>query len=68
MAEHLDQLLPFIGNLPLEQVYEGTITPFVDHELACGFAPKSVNNAIVLASTVLNRAARVWRNDDGTLW
>jgi hypothetical protein len=29
MAMHLDQLLPFIGNLPLAQVHDGTIEPFV---------------------------------------
>ena len=68
MAEHLDQLLPFIGDLPLEQIHEGTIRPFVNHELARGLAPKSINNAIGLAATVLNRASRVWRNDDGTPW
>lgn len=68
MAGHLDQLLPFIGALPLEQVHEGTIRPFVDHELTRGLAPKSINNAIGLASTILNRAARIWRNDDGTPW
>jgi integrase len=68
MAYHLDLLLPFIGDLPLEQVHEGTIRPFVQHELGRGVAPKSINNGIGLASTVLNRAARIWRNDDGTPW
>ena len=68
IAEHLDQLLPFIGALPLEQVYEGTLKPFVDHELARGLAPKSINNAIGVASTILNRAARVWRNEKGMPW
>ncbi|ODS22562.1 hypothetical protein AB835_13530 [Candidatus Endobugula sertula] len=66
MAEHLDQLLPFIGDLPLEQIHEGTIRPFVNHELARGLFPKSINNVIGLAATVLNRTSRVWRNDDGT--
>lgn len=68
IAGHLDQLLPFIGNLPLEQVHAGTIRLFVKHELSRWLAPKSINNAIGVASTVLNRAARVWRNDDGTPW
>lgn len=68
IAEHVDQLLPFIGRLPLEQIHQETMRPFTDHEIARGMSPKSINNVIGVASTVLNRAARIWRNDDGTPW
>ena len=67
-AMHLDQLLPTIGLLPLEQVHDGTLKSFVDHETARGMAPKSVNNALGVVSAVLNRAARVWRSEAGTPW
>jgi len=67
-AYDLDQLFPFIGQLPLELIHDGTLKPFVDHELARGKAPKSINNAIGVVSAVLNRAARVWRHEDGTPW
>jgi integrase len=67
-AMHLDQLLPTIGPLPLEQVHDGTLKPFVEAETARGLAPKSINNAIAVVSAVLNRAARVWRTDEGTPW
>ena len=53
MAMHLDQLFPFIGQLPLEQVHDGTLKAFVDHETGRGKAPKSVNNAIGVVSAVL---------------
>ena len=65
---HLDQLLPYIGPLPLEQVHDGTLKAFVDHETARGLAPKTINNAIGVVSAVLNRAARVWRSEAGTPW
>lgn len=68
MAMHLDQLFSFIGQNPLEQVHDGTLKAFIDHEIERGKAPKSVNNAIGVVSAVLNRAARVWRNEDGTPW
>jgi integrase len=68
VAMHLDQLFPFIGHEPLEQVHDGTLKAFVDHETGRGRAPKSVNNAIGVVSAVLNRAARVWRGADGTPW
>lgn len=68
MAMHLDQLLPFIGEKPLEHIHDGTLKAFVDHETKRGLAPKSVNNAIAVVSAVLNRAARVWRNEEGLPW
>lgn len=67
-AMHLDQLFPFIGHLPLERIHDGTLRPFVEHELARGLSPKTINNAIGVVSAVLNRAARVWRNADGLPW
>jgi integrase len=68
MAMHLDQLFPFIGQNHLEQVHDGTLKAFVDHETERGKAPKSVNNAIGVVSAILNRAARVWRTEDGIPW
>ena len=68
IAMNLDQLFPFIGQHPLEQIHDGTLKPFVDQETAKGKAPKTVNNVIGVVSAVLNRAARVWRNGDGTPW
>ena len=67
-AMHLDQLLPTIGPLPLEQVHDGTLKAFVDGETARGMAPKTINNAIGVVSAVLNRAARVWRTEAGMPW
>jgi integrase len=67
-AFHIDQLLPYIGSLPLAQVHDGTIQAFIDHEIERGMAPKTVNNAIAVVSAVLNRAARVWRNEAGNPW
>jgi integrase len=68
VAMHVDDLLPFIGALPLEQVHDGTMKAFISQETGRGQAPKSVNNAVGVVSAVLNRAARVWRTGDGTPW
>jgi integrase len=68
MAMHLDHLLPFIGHLPVAHVHDGTILPFIAHEQQRGLAPKSINNALGIVATVLNRAAKVWRDDDGRPW
>lgn len=68
IAMHIDRLLPFIGNLELQLVHDGTLKPFVEQELARGLSPKSINNVIGVISAVLNRAARMWRNDQGLPW
>jgi integrase len=68
VAMHLDQLYPFIGNTALAQVHDGTLKPFIDHEQNRGLSPKSINNALGVVSVVLNRAARVWRDEDGQPW
>jgi len=68
IAYHIDQLLPFVGYLNLEQIHDGTLKPFIDHERGRGLAPKSINNGLVIASTILNRAARVWRSESGSPW
>lgn len=68
MAMHLDQVLPFIGPLSLEQIHDGTLKPFVEHETSRGLAPKSINNVITIVTAVLNRAARVWRTEAGYPW
>jgi integrase len=68
IAIHLGHLYPFIGNLELEAVHDGTLAPYVDHETNRGLAPKSINIALGVASTVLTRASRVWRDSNGQPW
>lgn len=67
-AIHLDQLFPFIGELTLELIHDDTLKSFIKNELERGIAPKTINNAIGVISAVLNRAARVWRDEDGRPW
>ena len=68
IAVNLDKLFPYIGNLPISHVHDGTIRPYIEHEQARGMAPKTINNVLGIVSTVLNRSARVWRDKDGMPW
>ena len=68
IAMHLDQLFPFIGDLPIAHVHDGTILPFIEHGQERGLSPKTINNMLGVVATVLNRAARVWRDTDGRPW
>jgi integrase len=67
-AMHLDQLFPYIGKLPIAHVHDGTILSFIEQQQKRGLSPKSINNALSIVSTVLNRAARVWRDKEGRPW
>lgn len=68
IASQLDRLFHFVGQLEIVAVHDGSLAPFVSAEQARGLAPKSINNALGVVSAVLNRAAKVWRDDAGRPW
>jgi len=68
IAVILDKIFPYIGDLPIAHIHDGTIRPYIEHEQARGMAPKTINNVLGIVSTVLNRSARVWRDEDGMPW
>ncbi len=75
---HVKLLLPFIGLLPLEQVHDATLEAFKEERLegldfGNGKPPKpvsptTVNRSLEVVSTILNRAARAWRDEKGRPW
>lgn len=80
IAWHIKMLLPYIGALPLEQIHDGTLEDFKSDRLAGLLAdgrdddaerkprpvsPTTVNRSLEVVRTILNRAARAWRDDDG---
>jgi len=68
-AFHLKVVMPFIGQLVLEQVHSGTLKPFVDARLAQGVSHKTVNLSLAAVRRVLNLAARSWRDEgSGKPW
>ena len=78
IAFHIKLLLPFIGLLPLEQVHDATLEAFKGERLegldfGNGKPPKpvsptTVNRSLEVVSTILNRAARAWRDEKGRPW
>ena len=68
IALHLDQIIPFIGELTLENVHDSTLILFIKHEKERGQSPKSINNALGVISAILHRAAERWRNNQGKPW
>lgn len=77
----LQELRPFIGDLPLDRIYDATLKPFVDHQrkkpvtagprrriVRYGVKSKTINLKLGLVRHILILAARSWRDDDGNPW
>ena len=62
------QLDPYIGDLTLDQVHDGTLSGFVQERLQSGRKPKTVNLALATVRRTLNLAARRWRDEYGLTW
>jgi len=67
-AMHLEQVMPFIGDLGIDQVHIGTLQPFIAARQAKGIKTKSINNALGVIRHLLNQAASEWLDEYGLTW
>jgi len=67
-ASRLKGLLPFIGDLPLPQIHDGTLATYVHGCKNKGLKNKTVNNGLEVVRRILNLAARKWRDERGLTW
>jgi integrase len=62
---HVRLLNAHIGQLAIDCVHDGTLAVFVADRLAAKVSATTINRSLEVVRTVLNRAARVYRDDDG---
>lgn len=67
-AYHIELLMPFVGHLPLKQIHDGTLAPFVKARKKKGTRQKGINNTLGVVRRILNLAARAWRDEFGLTW
>jgi integrase len=67
IAYRVKLLLPTVGRLPIGDVCNDSFYAFKADQLAAGNKNATINRSLVVARTILNRAARVWR-DEGRPW
>ena len=67
-AQHLDQLAPYINDLPLNRVHMDSLRPFIEGRKREGKKSKTINIALSVVRRILNLAARVWRDETGKTW
>ncbi len=67
-ASRLKGLLPFVGDLPLTLIHDGTLAAYIDDCRAKGLKKKTINNGLEIVRRILNLAARKWRDENGLTW
>ena len=65
---HVTLLQSYIGDLEPQQVHDQTLEPFVKARLADGASATTINRSLEVVRTILNRAARSYRDADGRPW
>ena len=64
----LKQLMPFIGDLPIQRVHRGTLDSFVEHKRKEGRAPGTINHALKIVRRILRLAEMEWMDEFGLTW
>ncbi|MFH1495668.1 MAG: tyrosine-type recombinase/integrase [Pseudomonadota bacterium] len=67
-AIHIRAVVPFVGHLDVEQIHDGTLEEFKASRREEGVSPTTINRALEVVRTILNRAARVYRDEQGRPW
>jgi hypothetical protein len=67
-AWHVRLLTPYIGTLELNRIHDRTLERFVADRVAAGVSATTINLSLEVVRTVLNRAARSYRDDEGHPW
>jgi hypothetical protein len=64
-AWHVRLLISYIGTLEVHQIHDGTLERFVADRLGAGVTATTINPSLEVVRTILNRAARAYRDDCG---
>jgi integrase len=65
---HVRILIAHLGDLEPHKVHDRTLEPFVLTRLAAGASATTINRSLEVVRTILNRAARAYRDDAGIPW
>ncbi len=64
----LKQLLPWIGQVPLDRLHRGTLEPWVEHKRQEGCANATINHGLQVVRRIINLAASEWVDEHGLTW
>ena len=67
-VRHLKALMPWIGDIPIDRIHRGTLSPWVEHRHRNGKASGTINHGLKVVRRILNLAAGEWVDDRGLTW
>ena len=67
-AWHIRLLTPYIGALELNRIHDQTLERFIADRRAEGVTATTINRSLEVVRTILNRAARSYRDAHGHPW
>ncbi len=67
-AYMLQSLDPFIGNILLSKLHDGTLQAYIAARQKDGIKSKSINNALSVVRRILILSSRKWRDEFGLTW
>jgi len=68
-ASRIKGLLPYLGEMPLASIHDGTMQPFIEDKRDLGRKSKTINNYLELVSRILKKSAGKWRDNlTGKTW
>jgi hypothetical protein len=67
-AQDLTALDPYIGNLELRHVHDGTLASCRNARRLDGVKSSTVNRSLAVVRIILNLCAKQWRDEYGLTW
>jgi integrase len=67
-TQDLKQIYPYIGKLPLKQVHQGTVDPYINARRETGIKSATVKRALSTIKRVLVAANTIYRDNWGEPW
>jgi integrase len=64
----LKDLMPFIGDVPLDRLHMGTMQPWIAHKRQQGRKVGTINNGLQVVRRIVNLAAAEWVDEQGLTW
>jgi integrase len=67
-AWHIRLLIPYVGGLDIHRIHDATLASFIADRIASGVTATTINRSLEVVRTILTRAARSYRDNDGRPW
>ena len=61
-------MLPWIGNVPINEINIGTLQPWIQARQEQGIATGTINHGLAVVRRILNLAATEWYNEHNQTW